>query len=264
MAFLLAPFQSAWQHRKLLRELSNREISTSFKGSFLGFGWLVLQPLATLSVYALVFAGIFETGDGMAFVSRLFMGMIVLQAFSEPVSRAARLVLSKPNYVTKVVFPLDVLPWPVLALATVHATTSTAMLLILHTVFVAVPDWTAIALPLVIAPVLLLGLSVSWVVSSIGVYVRDTHEVVRVALHLLFFLSPIVWELSRLKNEVAQQLVMLNPLAIAMEAGRALIDNSRQAPAIGSIIGLFIGSLTFAALGHAFFCRTKDGFADVL
>ena len=263
MAFLLAPFQSAWQHRKLLQALSVREISTSFKGSFVGLGWLILQPLATLAVYAFVFGGLLHGGGDMQFVSQLFTGLIIYQSFGESVQRAPRLVVSRPSYVTKVVFPLDVLPWPVAALASVHAAASMVMLMILHTLFVGVPSWTVLAMPLVVASVLLLGMSFSWILSSIGVYVRDTQEIVRVIMQMLFFLSPIVWKIEQAPPALAE-VAMYNPLAVAMETSRALIDNTHPAPSTLPIVLLFGGSLVFAGIAHAFFRRTKDGFSDVL
>lgn len=263
MSFLLAPFQSAWQHRKLVRALSVREISSSFKGSLLGVAWLVLQPLATLAVYAFVFGGLLHDGGDMQFVSQLFTGLIIFQAFAESVQRAPRLVVARPSYVTKVVFPLDMLPWPVAALASVHAATSTLLLLILHTAFVGTVAWTALALPLVVSCVLLYGLAASWILSSIGVYVRDTQDVVRVVMQMLFFLSPIVWKIEMAPATLAQ-IAMWNPLAIAMETARALIDPTHPSPGAIPIALCFGGSIVTAAVAHAFFRRTKDGFADVL
>lgn len=266
IAFLTAPFQSAWQHRKLLRALSVREIHTSFKGSFLGLGWLVLQPLATLTVYALVFGTLFNSDGGMGFVSELFTGLIIFQAFSEPISRGPQLIAARPSYVTKVVFPLDILPWPIVVLAAVHAAASTVMLMILHVAFVGIPSWTVLALPLVLAGVLLLGLALSWILSSVGVYVRDTGQIVRVVMQMLFFLSPIVWVLQKVEvdHPVLAEIVMCSPLAIAMETARSLINNAHPSPGMLSIGAFFVASVAIAALAHAFFRRTKDGFADVL
>ena len=264
-SFFLAPFVSAWHRRQVLRELSIREIRTTFTGSMLGVSWLVLQPLLTLTVYALVFGGLLGFGRdrGMAFVSQMFVGLIVFHAFSEPVSRASRLVVSRPNYVTKVVFPLDLLPWPTVALAALHATISTVLLLVMHTACVGVPAWTALALPLVLLPVLLLGLSLSWVLASVGVYVRDTQEVVRVVLQLLFFLCPVVWTLANVENELHRSLVLLNPLAIAIESARSLLTGT-EGPGALFLLAFAAATLLLAAIGHAFFRRTQDGFADVL
>lgn len=264
-AFLLDPFRSAWQRRALLRELARREIQATFTGSMLGKGWLVLQPLLTLTVYALVFGGIVGIGRdrGMAFVSQLFAGMVVFHAFAESVGKASRLIVSKPNFVTKVAFPLDLLPWPVVALAALHAAVSTVLLVGLHAAFVGAPAWTAALLPLVLVPVLLLGLALSWVLASLGVYVRDTADVVRVLLQLLFFLSPIVWTLQDVKSEAGRALALCNPLAVPIETCRALLDGT-PLPALPWLIGFPTATLLLLGAGHAFFRRTKDGFADVL
>lgn len=270
--FLLDPFTSAWRRRKLLTELSRREIHTTFHGSMLGKAWLVLQPLLSLAVYASVFGGLLNlrgTGGGMAFVSSLFMGMIIYQAFTETVSRAPKLVLSRPNYVTKVSFPLHLLPWPVVALAAIHAVISTGLLIVIHLIFVGVPAWTIIFLPAVILPVLLLGLGVAWFLSSLGVYVRDTADITRVLLQLLFFLSPIVWPVSSITHEDPEvrativQVVLLNPLAVAMETCRGLI-NGTPGPGTANIVALVAITLIATTCGYAFFRRTKDGFADVI
>lgn len=272
MNFLLDPFTSAWRRRKLLAELSRREIHTTFHGSMLGKTWLVLQPLLTLAVYATVFGGLLKLRGGdsdMAFVTSLFMGMIIYHAFTETVSRAPKLVLSRPSYVTKVSFPLHLLPWPIVALAAIHAAISTSLLVLIHLIFVGVPAWTIVLLPAIIAPVLLLGLGVGWVLSSIGVYVRDTADITKVLLQLLFFLSPIVWPISAIKHEDPEvrativQVVLLNPLAVAMETSRGLI-NGTPGPGAAWILALVLLALAATTCGYAFFRRTKDGFADVL
>lgn len=260
-AFLLQPFRSAWGQRALLRELARREIQATFAESMLGVTWLVLQPLLSLAVYAAVFGGILRQGGGMDFVCRLFTGMIVYHAFSDPVGRAAKLVVSRPNFVTKVAFPLDLLPWPVVALAAVHAGISVVLLVLLQVAFVGVPAWTVVLLPLVLVPVLLLGLATSWVLSSLGVYLRDTSELVRVGLQLLFFLSPVVWPVPA--DGWVRTCALANPLAVAMETARAMIAGSAP-PDPGWLGGFAIGTALLLGAGHAFFRRTKDGFADVL
>ncbi|MFN3244066.1 MAG: ABC transporter permease [Planctomycetota bacterium] len=265
-SFFLRPYTSAWRHRQLLRELSRREIHTAFNGSMLGVAWLVLQPLLSLAVYAAVFGGILNIAGGtadMAFVSQLFTGMIVYQAFADSVGRASQLVLARPNYVTKVAFPLHLLPWPVMLQTALNAAISTALLALLHLLFVGVPAWTVVLVPVALLPVLLLGLGVSWVLASLAVYVRDVQDVTRVVLQLMFFLSPIVWSVDKIQNESMRTLVLLNPLAVAMESSRALIAGSAGPGAIW-VGGLVVLTVLATSLGHAFFRRVEDGFADVL
>jgi lipopolysaccharide transport system permease protein len=265
-AFLIDPFRSAWQRRGLVRELSRREIEVAFAGSVLGAGWLFLQPLLSLAVYALVFGGILGlTGGGgnAELVSRLFTGMIVYQAFAGPASQAAHLVLSRPNYVTKVVFPLHLLAWPAVVQAALNAAVSTVLLVLLHLLFVGAPAWTVVLVPVALGPALLLGLGASWVLSSLGVYVRDTAEVMRVTLQLLFFLCPVVWTLRDVPSETVRTLVMLNPLAIGMETCRALLTGA-PGPGIAWVVAYVLLGWLAAAVGYTFFRRTQDGFADVL
>jgi len=265
LAFLSAPFRSAFEHRQLLKALVIREVHTTYRSSLLGAAWLVLQPLLSLAVYAAVFGR-----DGsMQFVSDLFAGMIIYGAFAETTGRAAQLVLARPNYVTKVAFPLEVLPWPVAAQTALNALISTAILVLLYTTFVAAPAWTAILLPLVLVAPLLLGLAFGWALAAIGVYVRDTDQIVRVGLHLLFFLCPIVWTFDRINNPTMQTVLSCNPLAIMIEGMRsALSGTAPMLPASWPAVLPFALVVAFAvltsAVAYRLFQRLRGGFADVL
>jgi lipopolysaccharide transport system permease protein len=264
--FLLAPYTTAWRHRHLVTALAEREIRTTFRGSLLGAAWLVLQPLCTVAVYALVFGGILGLnggGNGMAFVSSLFAGIVVYQAFSATVARSPRLVVARQNFVTKVAFPLDLLPWPVFALAAINAAISAAMLVALHWALVATPAWTIVFLPLLLVPGLLLGLGFSWLFAAIGVYVRDTQEIVRVCLQLLFFLTPIVWTLDMVQNATIAAIVQLNPLTIFVEAIRWSLRGS-DGPGTWSVLCATLAAAGVAAVGHRVFQRLRSGFADVM
>lgn len=262
LAFLLAPYRSALLHRNLVKALVVREVHTTFRSSLLGAAWLVLQPLLSLLVYAAVFGGLMGNGS-MQFVCDLFAGMIVYSAFADTASRAPHLVLARPNYVTKVAFPLDVLPWPLAAQAALTALISSVILVALYWVTVGAPAVTAVLMPLVLLPALLLGLAFGWGLSALGVYVRDTVDIVRVALQLLFFLCPIVWTLDIIQNETVRALVMCNPLAVVIEAMRAALSGSGAASALAlSLTAAF--ALLLASAAYRFFERLRGGFADVL
>ena len=266
IGFVVAPFRSAWRHRQLVRALTGREVLASFHTSLLGGAWLVLQPLSTLLVYALVFGGLLGLGGhqgGMAFVTSLFAGMIVYQAFAETAAKAPHLVVARPTFVTKVVFPLDVLPWPVAAQAALNALISTTMLVLLHWLLVEAPAWTAMLLPVVLLPSLVLGLGAGYFLAALGVYVRDTADVVRVVLHLLFFLCPIVWTLGDVRDPTLSSLVLWNPLAVVIEAMRAALRGG-SGPGLVPLAAVASFAVLFAAAGHRFFQRVRGGFADVL
>lgn len=109
---LAGPFR----HRALIRILAWRDISGRYRGSLLGSGWSLLTPLLMLGVFTFVFGvvaptrwpGVEQEGMGM-FALRLLAGMVVHGLLAEVVQRAPTLVTGQPNYVTKIVFPLEVL-----------------------------------------------------------------------------------------------------------------------------------------------------------
>ena len=144
-----------WRHGALIRILTWRDISGRYRGSLLGSFWSLLTPLLMLAVFTFVFGvvaptrwpGAQEQGIGM-FALRLLAGMVVHSLLSEVLSRAPTLVTAQPNYVTKVVFPLEVLGWVALLTGIFHAVMALVVLVLLDGMFGTGFSWTMLALPL--------------------------------------------------------------------------------------------------------------------
>src|SRR5262249_6606289 len=126
---------SLWRHRELILQLTVREISGRYRGAYLGVLWSFISPLLMLLTYTFVFSMIFHAKWSEAeqatrldqFALTLFAGLIPFTVFSETVNRAPTLILGVPNYVKKVVFPLEILPVVVLGSAIVHSLISIAI-----------------------------------------------------------------------------------------------------------------------------------------
>ena len=110
-------FQIVWTNRFLLRSLIVRNIASRYRGSFLGLIWSFVHPLMMLCVYTFVFSVVFkarwgiDTGGGRgAFAIIMFCGMAMFNIFSESVSNSCGVVVANPNFVKKVIFPLEILP----------------------------------------------------------------------------------------------------------------------------------------------------------
>src|SRR5712692_5035104 len=111
-----------WQQRELIAQLTAREIAVRYRGTYLGMLWSFITPLVMLLIYSFVFSVIFHVKWNNAdqatgldqFALTLFAGLVPFTVFSEVVTRAPTVILSAPNYVKKVVFPLEVLPVVVL------------------------------------------------------------------------------------------------------------------------------------------------------
>ncbi len=213
----LALARNLWTHRDLVRQFTGREIAGRYKGSFFGLFWSFFHPLVLLLTYTFVFGLVFrarwgERGSSSLgeFSLVLFSGLIAFNIFSESVNRSAGLIPTVPNYVKKVVFPLEILPVSVLGSALFHALVSLAILLGASLAFGPGLQWTLILLPVVALPLLFLTLGLSWFLAALGVYVRDVHYTVTLAVQVFFFLTPIFYPLEAVP-EGFRRLVGLNP-----------------------------------------------------
>jgi len=221
-----------------------------------------------LIIYTFVFGFVFKarwgqgTTDKYEFALVLFAGLIVFNLFSECISRAPGLILANVNYVKKVIFPLEILPWVVLGSALFHAGISLGVLLIFLTLLGHDFFWSMLWLPVVLLPFLLLIMGLSWLLASIGVFIRDVGQVVGMALTVLMFMSPIFYPLSALPETISQYL-FLNPLTFVVEQVRNILLWGQQPN--WSYLGIYsFISIVIAWLGLLFFEKTRKGFADVL
>lgn len=259
---------SLWRNRSLALALTKREVIGRYRGSFMGILWSFFNPVFMLAVYTFVFSVVFKarwsggSDSKTEFALVLFAGMIVFNLFAECANRAPGVILVNANYVKKVVFPLEILPVVLLGAAAFHLLVSVAVWLIFYLIFFGVPHPTILLLPLVLLPLALFTLGLSWMLASLGVYLRDVGQIVGVVIGALMFLSPIFYPVTILP-ETYQTFLQLNPLT-------PVIEQTRQTLVWGSVpdakfwgLSLMV-SAAIAWLGFAWFQKTRKGFADVL
>ncbi len=253
-------------------QLIKREIVGRYRGSFLGLLWSFINPILMLAIYTFIFGVVFkirldqETSayydDKFAFALLLFAGLIIFNLFSECISRAPTLILTNVNYVKKIIFPLEILPLVTLGSALFHAGISFLVLLGFLLIINHSIHWTLIYVPIIVFPLLLLIMGLSWLLTSIGVFVRDIGQFIGLVLTILLFMSPIFYPASALPESVRDYL-FLNPLTFIIEQIRGVILFGHLPDWIGLIIYYTIALLS-AWVGLAWFEKTRKGFADVL
>jgi len=261
--------KSLWLNRALWWRLTEREVLGRYRGSALGIGWSFITPTAMLAVYTLVFSQVFKARWGdleqagpLAFAVNLFAGLIVFNLFSECVSRAPGLVVANPNYVKKVIFPLDVLGSVAVGSAGFHAVTSLIILIVFELIAFRQLPITMLWLPLVWLPLLLGSLACTWFLSAAGVFLRDIGQLVGVGLNMLMFLSPVFFPLSALPAGW-QPILALNPLAHVIEQTRRVALQGQSPQAYYLIIGTLLAGIACEASFRAF-QKSKGAFADVI
>lgn len=234
----------------------------------MGILWSLFNPIFMLSVYTFVFSGIFKArwspgGESKSeFALVLFVGLIVFNLFAECVNRAPGLILANVNYVKKVVFPLEILPWVSLGSALFHGLISLTVWLIAYVMLFGVPHATVFFLPLILLPLVLFTMGISWGLASLGVYLRDVSQFIGVVTTALLFASPIFYPAAAL-GEKYRFLLFINPLTPVIEQVRDVMYWGNRPDFLLLTIYLLASSV-LAWLGFAWFQKTRKGFADVL
>jgi len=265
----LAAIASPTRHWNLFVQLVRRDIAGRYRGSSLGVLWSLINPLLMLAVYTFVFGFVFRSRWGLPgseskldFAIALFAGMLPYGIFSECMGRATNLVTSQPNYVKKVVFPLELMAWVALAAALFHALVGLSVLLLAIVLVKGGIPLTALLLPAIWLPLCLLCLGLLWVLSAAGVYQRDLQQIVGAIVTALMFLSPLFFPSSALPESIRPWLAA-NPLAFPIEASREVLVLGHTPALVSWLIHCALG-LGIALAGAWFFERTRRGFADVL
>lgn len=243
-----------------------RELQLRFRSSAVGVGWLVLQPVVHILLFTLVFYKFFQvrwpTGDGSAaeYGLQVFIGLALYTFIADVINRSPGSVWTYPYLVTKVRFPLALLPAVVVGASGVQL----ALALLITLPFAAMREVNVqvLLLPLCLLPLLIYALAIAWLLGAAAVYLRDIGHLAPSVSSLLLFLTPIFYPSSMVPGGM-RWLVHLNPLAWAAEAARGILMQG-VAPHWGGWGVHLLASCALLLFAWWFFRRVQPGFADVL
>jgi lipopolysaccharide transport system permease protein len=261
--------RSLMTNRRLIMQMTKREVVGRYKGSVMGLLWSFLNPVFMLVIYTFVFSVVFkarwnvggeETKTQFAVV--LFVGMIVQALFAEVLNRAPGIILANTNYVKKVVFPLEILPVISMGTALFHSSVSLLVLLMAVVLFNGYLYWTVIFAPLIILPLVILTQGLAWILASLGVFLRDIGQTIGILMTVMAFLAPVYYPISALPEKF-QPFIMINPLTLIIEQERAVLIFGKMPDWNGLAVYTLV-AIAIALLGYAWFQKTRKGFADVL
>lgn len=259
--------------RHLIWQLTKREVAARYRGSMLGLFWAFLQPLIMLSVYSFVFSVVFrarwpemidpeQSGSNLGFAAVLLAGLVVHGFIAECLSRSPQLVIGNPNYVKKLMFPLEILPWTVVGGALIHSLISTGLLICFATYVLETVHWTIVLLPLIFLPYIILTAGLIWGIASIGVFVRDINQVISVIVTVMLFVSTIFFPAERVP-EIIRPLIYINPISFIVDQVRVVVFLG-QTPDWQGLATYMLIAVAIAWAGYYVFARLRRAFADVL
>ena len=256
------------EHRFVIGQLAKRAILGRYRGTVLGLLWSLVTPLLLLAVYTFVFGTILQvrwasqSGGNAEFAAILFSGMLVHGILAECLTQASTLIVANPQYVKKVVFPLEALPWVTVISAFFQGVISTGILLAyLFFVQGGIP-WTAVLFPIPLFILAFVCIAAGWLISATAVYLKDIAQMMGLLSTVLFFMAPILYPKTALPVEF-QNLLYLNPLTYIIEQFRAVVLWG-ELPNWNGLALYGIASVAVAWMSLAWFQKTRKGFSDVL
>jgi lipopolysaccharide transport system permease protein len=252
-----------WDYRMVLYTTTRAELAKKYAGSFLGLFWIVLYPACFLAIYTFLYLVIFKVRlpqfSEFGFVLFVFSGLVPYLAFMEVATGSAAAIKQNMHYVKNVMFPLDLVPVRLVAMAIVGELIGLCIL----TAILAAAGSLSIHLPLLVVALFLqtlFFLGIAWLLSALGVLLPDLPNFIGLLTLFLLFISPIGFEPSMVPAEMSWVL-LANPIAYMM-------DVLRSAMVAGYPVKLWswagfagISAATFLA-GLLFFQRFKDFIVD--
>lgn len=288
---MIALARQCVRFRELVVSLTRRELNARYRGSALGKLWLVLQPLAFLGIYYVVFAQLF--GQRMpgqkasTFALAMFCGLVPWIGFAETVQRGSNCVLEHGNLIKKFAFPTEILPVYMTLVSLINSILGFAMVVVAVGVLEGHGPRMVWLFPIALVLQGMFTLGIVYILSAITVYIRDIGQMIPMLMTFWFFMSPIfMFAKTPRTPELLQSVLVFNPMTYVISMYREIFIwtpeklEMLQAPmkeSGGSIalpftkpgavpwfeLGVFAASAVVVLfIGLRVFKKLKPGFAD--
>ena len=254
-------FKNLYNYRELLKTSVKKEIRGKYKNSFLGVLWSFLNPLLQILVYAIVFPLILKNNEEN-YVIFLCCGLIPWTFFSTAITRAAFTMIENGNIIKKVYFPREILPISIATSEAINFLISTIIIIAFVLIYGVGVTQFILYYPIIFIVQYILILGISFIVSSITVYVRDLQHLIGVALQLLFYATPIVYNANTIPENF-KWILNLNPMTYVINAYRDIFYN-QVAPDVKSLLIVAGIMIAICIVGYMIFNKLQKGFAEEL
>lgn len=258
---VLSP-RELWRYRDLGFQIAARDVTVRYRQTALGAAWAVLQPIGFMVVFSLFFGGVAGvSSDGLPYALFSLAALVPWTFFANALLLGSESLVGNAALVSKIYFPRIFMPAGAIAAGLVDLGVSLAILLAIVLIYGIVPPLAILALPLLIAIMLLAVLGATAALSAINVRYRDIKYVIPFAIQLWLFATPVVYP-SSLIGEPWRTLTAINPMVGVVEGFRWAVLGS-GAPL--DLIGISaVSALVFFVLGLAYFDRVERSFADYI
>ncbi len=259
-----------WRHRRLLWQFTLRNVELRHKGSHLGLAWSFLNPLLLLALYVFVFGYIFggtfrpdgEPESRIEYGMIVFLGLAIYHFIAEVISVSPSLIVGNPNFVKKVVFPLEILPASAVSTALIHFGITLGLVFVGAWLSGVNITASALWLPIVLLPLIAMTLGLALLVSALGVFWRDVGQITQFVLLGLMFASAVFYPVWKIPAE-GWAILKFNPFLHVIDEARS-VTFWGESPRLMHLGYLYAAGTGAILLGGAAFRRLRGSFADVL
>ncbi len=260
--------KKVWRYREFILSSVKREYQSKYQGSLLGSAWTVLNPMAMIFVYAMVFSKIMQarlpdSSSTFSYSIYLCAGMLTWGLFAEIVGRGQTIYLENANIIKKLKFPIGALPVIMLLNAALNFT-------IIFTIFIAFllisgnfPGWIVLSFFPVLFVQLVFAMGLGLTLGVLNVFFRDIGQLFAIVLQFWFWLTPIVYPAEILPASIAPYLLQLNPMAAIIRAYQGIFVHSSSPDWLALLTPLFLG-LLLCLLAKKLFSKYGDEIVDEL
>jgi len=260
---IVRTFFQVYQYRELLFALITRDIKVRYKQSALGVCWALLQPLALMIIFTIVFSRIASIATpGIPYPIFSYCALLPWTFFSTSLSFAIPSLVNNITLITKIYFPREIFPMAAVAACFFDFLVASLVFIGMMAMYHVAPTMALIFLPILLAIQIFLTLGIAFFASAANVFFRDIRYVVPLALQLWLFLSPVIYPLTMVP-ESYRFLYLLNPMAVLIEGYRSVVL-SGMAPSLCWLTWAAFVSFAIFAAGYHFFKRMEMRFADLI
>ncbi|MEJ6079953.1 ABC transporter permease [Vibrio sp. 1-Bac 57] len=248
--------------------MAKRDLALRYKGSVMGMLWSFVNPLLMLGIYTFVFQHVFkakwgvEVANPIGYAVILFSGLVLHMWFAEVLTRAVSLISSNANFVKKVVFPLEVLPWVVLIASCIQFLAALIVLFAFMLFEGAEIGPQILLFPLAIFPFSIMLIGCAYFFAALGLFIKDLEQFIQSFVTILLFTSTIFFSLQNVP-EIIRPFIKINPLTIPVEAFRDFVLFDGLSAVSDLFVFTFL-SFVFACFSYYMFKKLRPLFPDVL
>ncbi len=249
--------------REVLYSFVRRDVTLRYRQTALGIIWVVMQPLLTALVFALVFGQVAKLpSGGIPYVIFAFAGLLAWNMFNTILTRSSPSLIQNAGLVSKIYFPRMLVPISVCGSALLDFTVSFTFLIVLMIAMGVTPGFAILLLPLWMILVLFLATGIGLFTSALSVRYRDMNYIVPFFMQFLLYASPVAYSASAVPSKY-RLVYEINPLNWLLTEFRFSLLNLR-APSVWEIIASLVVPVAVFIAGAFYFERRERSFADFI